>query len=396
MNKYNLNRRSVPSKSPVKSLFFLFLAIAILILSWNVIGFFGSLGSNPSNSPKEYSFDVKTGNNLGKIGNELQQKNVITNSWSLQYLSQTSNKFTLLPGKYNLELPAKPDQILSQIKEQSEFYSKVPSGQKQEVKVTLKEGDTADQIIQKLSKANVASESDLKKTLNSEAYKSKFEFLPKKLDCKYGDMPTCAKYYLEGYLYPDTYSFFVNSGADTAITKLLNNFETKVWSKVKSQASGKDFGKVIIMASVIEKETGRPIDGVNSSNIDELNTEKRNIASVFYNRIEGNMKWGSDPTVSYGTGKNLCQQTLVSQTDCLYLDSPETNNKYNTYENPGYPIAPIATPTLGSILAALNPVDSNELYFVSDASGKKYFSQSGDGHDRNVAMVQEINKKYRN
>jgi UPF0755 protein len=396
MNKYNAGRKINPNKSPIKSLFFLGVVIAILLVAWNIFGFFNSLGSNPSNSPKEYSFEVKAGDNFGKIGNDLQRNNVVISPWSLQYLAQTGNKFTLLPGKYNLELPAKPEQVMSQIKEQSEFYSRVTSEQKKEVKVTIKEGDTTDQIIEKLSKAGVASAADLKSMANNEEYKQKYVFLPNKLNCNYGEMKTCAKYYLEGYLYPDTYSFFVNSGAKTSITKLLSNFEDKVWTKVKSQTSGKDFNKMVIMASVIEKETGRPIDGINASNINEVNKEKSNIASVFYNRLENNMKWGSDPTVTYGTGKNLCQQTLVSQKDCLYLDSPESNNKYNTYENFGYPIAPIATPTLGSIQAALTPIQSDDLYFVSDASGKKYFSKSGDGHDRNVAMVQEINKKYRN
>jgi UPF0755 protein len=396
MNKYSPNRRINQNKSPLKTLFVLGLVLFITLALWNVFGFFGSLNSVPASSPKEFGFEVKAGDNFAKIGNDLQRNNVIISPWSLQYLAQTSNKFTLLPGKYNLELPAKPEQILSQIKEQSEFYGKVTSVQKKEVKVTIKEGDTVDQIIDKLSKAEVASLADLKAAVNKDTYKQKYEFLPNKLNCTYGNMKNCAKYYLEGYLYPDTYSFYVNSGASESIDKLLSNFNNKVWSKIKSQTDSKDFSKAIIMGSVIEKETGRPIDGINSSNIDEVKNEKRNIASVFYNRLENNMKWGSDPTVSYGTGKNLCQQTLISQTNCLFLDSPEANNKYNTYENTGYPIAPIATPTLDSIQAALGPIETDDLYFVSDASGKKYFSESGNGHDRNVAMVQEINKKYRN
>jgi UPF0755 protein len=396
MNKYNNNRRPNPSQSPLKSLVFLVLTITALAIAWNVFGFFGSINSSPASSPKQYSFEVKAGDNFAKIGNDLQKNNVINSPWSLQYLSQTSSKFTLLPGKYSLELPAKPELIMNQIKEQSEFYGKVGPDQKKEVKVTIKEGETVDQIIEKLSKAGVANMADLKAAVNQEGFKQKYEFLPNKLSCNYGQMQTCAKYYLEGYLYPDTYSFYANSGASSAIEKLLINFQNKVWTKVKSQLASKDFGQVVIMASVIEKETGRPIEGINPDNLEQVNKEKSNIASVFYNRLENNMNWASDPTASYGTGKNLCQQTLVSQTDCLYLDSPEATNKYNTYTNFGYPIAPIATPTVGSVLAALKPIQTDDLFFVSDASGKKYFSESGNGHDRNIAMVQEINKKYRN
>lgn len=395
MNKYSSSRSINPNKSPVKTIFIFGVIIATLLIIWNVYGFFDSLNKAPGGSPKEFSFEIKAGDNFGKIGNDLQRNNVVTSSWSLQYLAQTNSKFTLLPGKYSLDLPAKPEQIMTQIKDQSEFYSKANTEQKKEIKITIKEGETVDQIIDQLSKASIASLADLKAEVNKDQFTKRYEFLPAKLSCNYGNTNNCAKYYLEGYLYPDTYNFYVNSGANSAIEKLLGNFETKVWSKVKSQTSSKDFNKVVIMASVIEKETGRPIDGINPSNTEEVNREKQNIASVFYNRLENNMKWGSDPTVTYGSGKNLCQQTLISQTDCLFLDSPEANNKYNTYENLGYPIAPITTPSIGSIQAALNPMQTDDLYFVSDASGKKYFSQSGNGHDRNVAMVQEINKKYR-
>jgi UPF0755 protein len=387
-------RSSHSNKSALKSFVFFGITILIIGLIWNCINFFGSLGETPNNSPKEYSFSIVAGDNFGKVGDILQKNNIIKSPLALQYLSQTSEKFTLLPGKYNLELPAKPAQIMEQIKAQSEFYGRIPSGQKQSVSLTIKEGETVDQIIQKLSKANIASESDLKKSVNNENFKTKFEFLPQKLNCKYGDMQNCAKYFLEGYLYPDTYNFYTGSSSDEVITKLLRNFENRVWAKVKNSIGNKNFDQVIIMASVIEKETGRPIDGVNDNNIDTLNKEKKTIAGVFYNRLESKMKWGSDPTVSYGTGKNLCQQTLKSQTDCLYLDSPESNNKYNTYENFGYPIAPIATPVLGSIEAAINPLTSDYLFFVSDASGKKYFSATGNGHDQNIRDVQEINKQY--
>jgi UPF0755 protein len=149
------------------------------------------------------------------------------------------------------------------------------------------------------------------------------------------------------------------------------------------------------MASVIEKETGRPIGGVNSSNIDEVNTEKKIMAGVFYNRLENNQKWQSDPTVTYGTGKSLCQRTLKSQTDCLFLNSPEAENKYSTYNNVGYPIGPIATPTVGSIEAVLSPKDNDYIFFVSDASGKKYFATTNSEHEANIAKADVINQQYR-
>jgi UPF0755 protein len=358
-----------------------------------------SIKDIPSNAPKGIVyFSVEKGNGFGDVGDKLVRQNVLKASWTLPYLMQGRTKWALQPGKYSIVSPSTPDDILDQIKKKSDEYQRRNIAKvKTIVEVSIKEGETLDDIIKVLKEKEVVDPAEMIAfAQNPNNFdKATYPFLPQPLSCKYGDMANCAKYYPEGYLYPDTYEFYQESDAKDVFAKLLNNFNNKVWSQVKDSIGNKDFQKVITMASVIEKETGRPIDGVNDSNIATLNEEKRKVAGAFFNRIEKGMNWASDPTVSYGSGKNLCQSTLTTQTNCLYLDSPELQTLYNTYKNPGYPIGPITTPQLATIQAVLNPDKNEYLFFVADASGKKYFSDSGDGHDANVARVKEINKQYR-
>jgi UPF0755 protein len=383
----------------IKNIVVLVLLIGIIFWGYSVYSDFTGVSKKSVNN-KEYILEVEKGDNLAIVGDKLQKQGVINNGLSLPVLAQFQDKWVLLPNNYTLNLPATPDDILKQLKTQSTAISSKPKITRETAKITLKEGSTADDFVDILSKNNISTASDLKLALNDYGYfKSKYDFLPEPKSCKYGNVNNCVKYYLEGYLYPDTYDYFLNIDAKDAVSKVLDNFQTKVWSKIKTAQktpSNKEFEKAVIMASVIEKETGRPIDGVNSNNIDQLNIEKKLMAGAFNNRLENSQKWESDPTVSYGTGKNLCQQTLKSQKDCLYLDSPEVDTLYNTYNNTGYPIGAISSPTLGSIDAVLNPTPNDYIFFVSDASGKKYFAKTNQEHENNIAKVQEINKQYRN
>ena len=101
--------------------------------------------------------------------------------------------------------------------------------------------------------------------------------------------------------------------------------------------------------------------------------------------------WQSDVTAEYGTGKKLCQQTFTVP-DCMKLDSPLAKTKYNTYQNIGYPIGPITSPQFDNINAALNPESNSYLYFVADATGKKYFAKNQSEFYSLINKVDKINK----
>lgn len=129
--------------------------------------------------------------------------------------------------------------------------------------------------------------------------------------------------------------------------------------------------KMIILASMIEKETGAP-------------EERPTISSVFYNRMKKNMKFQSDPTIMYGMAvQRGAMVNNIRKSDIL------AKTPYNTYTVPSLPIGPIANPGKDAILAALKPEKTEFLYFVSMNEGRHYFSRSYQEHNEAVKKYQK-------
>jgi UPF0755 protein len=174
----------------------------------------------------------------------------------------------------------------------------------------------------------------------------------------------------EGWFFPNTYHFS-NGTSDLAILRrahqLMRSHLQAQWDARKPELPLATPYEALILASIIEKETG-------------INTERPLIASVFVNRLRLGMRLQTDPTVIYGLGEtfdgNLRKRDLLA-------DTP-----YNTYTRAGLPPTPIAMPGLDSLKAALNPVDSDMLYFVSRGDGTSHFSRTHLEHDRAVTKYQ--------
>ena len=377
--------------------------IAILIVVFLILGSIAGLAWQydynvnqvPANSPKgEYLLTVENSQTLANYSSRLEADKVINNKEGLLFQARINNTKPLLVGQYILDLPAKPIDLLSQIDKQTD-QKQVESAKlakAQTVKITFKEGEDLDDMFAKLADQGVAKQSDLVSFAQNASNfdKSVYPFLPTPLTCKYGDLSNCAKYYIEGYAYPDTYNFFKPSTPKEVFTKMLNNFRDKVWLKFKTQIQNADFNKVITMSSVIEKETGRT-RGITEASKQAVLEERETVASVLINRVKQNIKWQSNPTAEYGHGFILCEQTF-KRDGCKLLDDPAIVNKYNTYLNTGYPIGPISNPQVANIEAALNPKNTDYLFFVADATGKTYFSETNLGHEQNIAKVNQINR----
>lgn len=170
--------------------------------------------------------------------------------------------------------------------------------------------------------------------------------------------------YKEGYLFPDTYEFPKNFGAENVLKAMQKNFEEVVYKQVNPDQQfpeGLNFAQIIILASIIEKEA--------------LGTEdKPSIASVFYNRLSKGMLLQSCATVQYLLDK---PQERLREKD-LAIDSP-----FNTYLYPGLPPEPICNPGLESIMAAVHPAEEDYLYFVLGKEGKHIFSKTYQEHLNN-------------
>lgn len=184
-----------------------------------------------------------------------------------------------------------------------------------------------------------------------------------------GDVPR------EGWLAPDSYA--VARGADRqALLSEMESRQTRILAELwESRADGlpyADMDEALIMASIVEKETG-------------VADERRQVASVFVNRLRIPMRLQTDPTVIYGI--TLGQGTLGRGLRRSELDAV---TPYNTYRIDGLPPTPIANPGRAAIAAALDPDDTPYLYFVADGTGGHTFSTNLQDHNRAVARWREI------
>ncbi len=180
---------------------------------------------------------------------------------------------------------------------------------------------------------------------------------------------------IEGSILPETYFFYFNDTKLSLIkrmTKAMIIQKEKAWENRSKNSVIKNADEMIVLASIIEEESG-------------INKEKRIISGVFNNRIRKNMLLQSDPTVIYGlfikekrTNRKLSRQDLKS------------NTIWNTYLHKGLPPTPISNPGIESILAAVDPEKNDFLYFVADGKGGHNFSKTLKQHNKNVKIWKDI------
>lgn len=247
-------------------------------------------------------------------------------------LTGVNKKGKLVAGTYELNTNMDYNALLNSMSARS--------GSRSQVTVTIPEGYTLDQIFDLLSQNGVAAIDTLRKVAAEHDFK--YSFLK--------DVIPLGDYHrLEGYLFPDTYEFYMGGGENEAIqvlNKMILRFDQQFPDKLRQQAAdmGYTVHEMVTIASLIEKET----DGA----------DQPNIASVIYNRLNhpeyetaGYLQ--IDASIAYVTGQ------VVTQADYQNVDSP-----YNTYLNKGLPPGPIASPGMVSLNAALNPKSTHYYYYV--------------------------------
>jgi UPF0755 protein len=190
-------------------------------------------------------------------------------------------------------------------------------------------------------------------TQTAELVHSKFEFVDQQ------EFVLTAR---EGYLFPDTYFFLPNVMGSDVIKTLESNFDRQIKTiEEKVASSTSSLNEIITMASIIEEEAADPED-------------RRIISGILWKRIEIGMPLQVDATFEYVNGKNTYELTH---------DDLKIKSEYNTYQNKGLPPGPISNPSLDAIIAALEPTQTQYLYFLSDLKGKMYYAKDFDEHQRN-------------
>lgn len=307
--------------------------------------------------PKDgVEFIINKGANTAGITKDLKDQGFIENENIFKLMSKI-NGFdgTYQSGTHILSKNLSNDEIMR-------ILSDVPASRQ----VTIPEGKTFKQIADILFEKKIIKDKDkFIRTANTEKFD--YDFLK--------DIPPRDNE-LEGYLFPDTYEFDMNVNDKDIIIKMLDNFDRKFKAdyreKIKSLKGNMTLDKVVILASIIEKEAKDPDD-------------RYEISGVLYNRLASKdktlRKLQIDATIQY----IIYKKTGAYKDRLLYTDL-EIEDMYNTYKYEGLPPGPICCPGEAAIKAALNPEESKYLYYVArnDAAGSHEFSETFKQHQAAV------------
>jgi len=288
-------------------------------------------------------FVVPKGEGTTAIADRLTAEGVITDRRifmvSIFYFMHLKGQGSLKAGEYQFDKNASMRQVLDTLVE----------GKSIQYRVTFPEGWTSQQIVQRLA-ANT------------------------QLTGPVPEVPA------EGSLLPDTYSFGTKDTREDILQRMAvaqQKFVAKLWEERDPDIMVKTPEEAVILASIVEKETG-------------IAEERPHIASVFNNRLRKRMRLQSDPTIIYGIfGGSGMRDHPITQEE---LERP---NPYNTYKIDGLPPTPIGNPGRAAIEAVLKPAKTEDLYFVASGNGGHFFSSTLAQHNSNVVKWRKIEREIR-
>lgn len=331
----------------------------------------------------EVHFVVEEGDDIPTIAQKLQDAGLIEYPFLFEFYADISDaENEIAPGTYTLNTKYDYNALVN--------FMTPHAPTRESVKVMIPEGYTCAQIFSLLEEKGVCSAEELEK------YAAKGEL---------GDywflkgLVRGTKYCLEGYLFPDTYQFYINDEPGRVIGKFLSNFDyrftdvmkekldplnEKLAATLKSRGYGQQYinehkityRDIVIVASMIEKETANA-------------GESYTISSVIYNRLTNPGKYpflNIDATLIYALDGNIDPET--GKTKPLSRDDLQTDHPYNTYVYKGLIPGPISNPGRNSLDAALDPIDTDYYYYVYDpANGSHLFARNEWEHENNKSKV---------
>jgi UPF0755 protein len=326
----------------------LLLAIVLLVL---FVGWMFYYANKPVTlSASEVEVDLKAGSSLRAVSRQLVQQGVLSEPWSFMLLVRALGKAgEIKAGNYLIEDGVTPYQLFLILTE----------GSTKQSSITFIEGWTFRQMREALNS-------------HDEVKHVTMAYTDKQIMQEIGAREAIP----EGLFFPDTYYFSKGMSDKDILKRAYDAMQARLaeaWQKRESGLPYRSPYEALIMASIVEKETG-------------LASERPLIAGVFLNRLRLGMRLQTDPTVIYGIGEeydgNLRKQHLL------------TDTPYNTYTRTGLPPTPIAMPGLAAIEAALHPAKTKALYFVGRGDGSHIFSGSLNEHNRAVNQYQLGRKNH--
>ncbi|MEZ7653655.1 endolytic transglycosylase MltG [Streptococcus sp. 27098_8_103] len=367
-------------KSHLKA-FFISLLIFLALISAG--GYFGyqyvqsSLLPVDANSKEYVTVQIPEGANVQEIGSTLEHSGVIKHGVIFAFYAKYKNYSDLKAGYYNLQKSMSTEDIIKELQKGGTAEPKEPSL----ADLTIPEGYTIEQIAQAVGQLK----GEFKEPLTADAFLAKVQddnFISQEVS-KYSNLleslPTKesgARYRLEGFLFPATYSIKESTTIESLIDEMLAAMDktlTPHYSTIKSK--NLTVNELLTIASLVEKEGAKTED-------------RKMIAGVFYNRLNLGMPLQSNIAILYAQGK-LGQK--ISLADDAGIDT-SIDSPYNVYTNLGLMPGPVDSPSVDAIESSINQTKSDNLFFVADVTdGKVYFATNKAEHDQNVA--QHINNK---
>jgi UPF0755 protein len=289
----------------------------------------------PGPLPQDRIVDIPRGSGIRDIADVLTQQGVIDQPWLfVGGVLVLKAREDLKAGEYQFKAHASLRDVVATMIE----------GRVVEHQVSIPEGLTSEQIAARLQEDDVLT----------------------------GDLKEVPR---EGSLLPNTYDFTRGVTREQMIQRMQlaqQRVLREIWDHRSPDLPLKTPDQLVILASLVEKETGKP-------------EERSRVAAVFVNRLKQKMRLQSDPTIIYGLvgGKATLGRPIMKSE----IEQP---TPYNTYLIDGLPPGPIANPGRASLEAAANPARTRELYFVADGSGGHAFAETYDQHQKNVARLRLI------
>lgn len=289
---------------------------------------------------------VKPGTTASEISDRLTHLGVIDSRlrfWWLMKLQGDAGKFKT--GTYAFTLHMDEQAVLD----------KLVAGDTTVVKFTIPEGFGIKEIAKRLADEGLVDEQEFLAEAKDFA---PYDYMKKRPNVRYA---------AEGYLFPDTYVIHSDVSAEGIMKMMAEDFNTRLTPALRQQAAAKGLSihDLVTLASLVEKEA-------------RYDEDRPIIAQVFFKRLQMGMPLQSDTTLQY---------LMAGPKEDVSIEDTKIDSPYNTYQHEGLPPGPIASPGMKSILAVLNPANTDYLYFVADRQGHNHYSQTYDEH---LAIVEQV------
>lgn len=346
------------------------IAIVSITLCTYGIGCINDVLSLDIKEPKSVEVTIQSGVTDEEVLDILKEKDLINNKLFCKlFVKFFSQEGEYIGGSYTLTTDMGVEKMLSTMK--TDFRGN------ETVTLTFPEGWTIDKIAEKLEVNEVCTASSFISTLQDVDFAAEYDFIAAIPDIE-------SRYYaLEGYIYPDTYEFYVGENASSVVRRFLDNFESKWLPEYQEQADklGITVDEAIIMASILQKE---------AANIEQMPT----IAGILYNRVENPSAF---PLLQCDSTSDYYKQVIESKLSDSVSDTQIGDSYkalYDTYDEAcvGLPVGPICNPGNAAILASLKPDETGYWYFRHDKEGGIYYAYTLEEHEANgekAALVGE-------